>query len=201
MMTMNSSRLPLTAPAGSAHSLVDNWYHWMGFLPSPFRAVSLIVVGWVLLRLLFRYASKPLAALGRAAASGLVEVVTWVAIAPEYALDSVALRYWDRNLPGSFSYGETVAGFKDAGERTATRVAGRLGRLRFAPGKVAFWAIVAVLLIVNVVGYHAHAALPVMNWWHSVTAWVDSIRHHATPNTHRQAPASHHHRHHRHRGK
>lgn len=195
-----SSSLPLmAASAGPGRSLLGDWYHWMGVLPAPFRVVSLIVVGWILIRILIRYASKPLAALGRSVGSGFVVLVTWLAIAPEYALDSAALRYWDRSLPGSYAYGEAVAGFKDAGERTVTRVAGRLGRLRFAPGKLAFLAIVVVLLIVNVAGYHAHAALPVTHWWHSVTAWVNSLHHHATGSPHRSAPASHHHRHRHHR--
>lgn len=190
----------LAGPAGSSHSLLGYSYHWVGFLPAPFRVVALIVVAWILIRLLLRYASKPLAGLARALGSRLVVLVTWLAVAPEFALDSVALRYWDRSLPGSFSYGESVAGFKDAGERTASRVAARLEKLRFAPGRLAFLLVVTVLLVVNVAGYHAHTALPVTHWWNSLTAWVNSVRHHSTPiTTHSPAPVVHH-RHHRHHG-
>jgi hypothetical protein len=186
------------APDGSSGSVVADWYRWVGFLPTPFRVASLIVVVWVLIRLLLRYASRPLAALGRIVASGLVHLVTWLAIAPEYALSTVAIRYWDRSLPGSFTYGEAVANFQDAGERTATRVAARLTRLRLAPGKVAFWSIVIVLLIVNLAAYSGHTGLPVIAWWHSTTAWVHSLQHHAPTSTHSPPPVKHaqHHRHH-----
>jgi hypothetical protein len=177
---------------------VADWDRWVAVLPPPFRVVALVIVAWILIRLLLRYASRPLAALGRIVASGLVHLVTWLAIVPEYAVNAVAIRYWDRNLPGSFGYGEAVANFQDAGDRTATRVAARLGKLRSAPGKVAFWLIVIMLLIVNVAAFSAHTGLPVTTWWHSATAWVDSIRHHVPASTHSPAPVRHsqHHRHH-----
>lgn len=195
---MTSQWLLMAAPDGFPGSIVADWYRWVAALPPPFRVVSLILVAWVLIRLVVRYGGSPLAAMGRALARGFVHLVTWVAIVPEYALNSVAIRYWDRSLPGSFGYGETVASFNDAGERTIARVGGRLGRRHFPPGRVAFWSVVIVLLVVNIAAYFAHAALPITTWWHSVTAWVNSLRHHASPSPARTPRVRLHHHHHRH---
>ncbi|HEY1916810.1 MAG TPA: hypothetical protein VGH27_14660 [Streptosporangiaceae bacterium] len=139
--------------------------------------MALFIAGWIVLRLVLRYGAKPLAVIGGWVASALLILVTWLAITPEYAITSFANHYWERNPPGSFIYGEVVAGFVEAGKRGVTRVSVWLGRLQTSPGKTAFWSIVVVLALVNLAAYHAHEPLPVTNWWHSVTAWVTSLKH------------------------
>jgi hypothetical protein len=177
MPAMSSGPAGANGPAALSGNMVSAWYTWVGWLPSPLRVVTLVIATWVVLRLVFRYGAKPLAAVGGWLAGTLLRLLTWLAITPEYAITSFTNHYWDRNPPGSFIYGEAVAGFVEAGKVGVTRVSVWLSRVRNSPGKTAFWLIVVVLLLVNLAAYHAHAPLPVKNWWHSVTAWITSLQH------------------------
>jgi hypothetical protein len=166
------------AHASTSGGIVSTWYAWVAWLPPPFRIVTFVIAAWIVLRLVLRHGAKPLAAFGGWLASGLLLLVTWLAATPEYAVTSLANHYWDRNPPGSFAYGEAVAGLVEAGGKGVTRVSAFLGRPRNSPGKMAFWSIVVVLLLVNLAAYHAHGAVPVTRWWHSLITWIHSLQHH-----------------------
>lgn len=189
-----------TTSAGFPGDVVQAWYGWVPWLPSPWRVVSLVIAAWIVIKLFLRYGMRPLTAVGAGLARSLLYMGTWLAVTPEYAITSLSVRSWGRNPPGSFTYGEAVAGLVEVGERGVSRFSTFLGRSRRASGKVAFWSVLIVLVLVNLLTYTAHGVWPVVIWWHSLTAWVHSLQHHASGR--QQAPPTthhHHHHHHRHR--
>jgi hypothetical protein len=198
-MTLRMSSGPAHVGASAAFpgGIISAWYRWVAPLPPPWRVVAFVAAAWIALYLVLRYGAKPLAAVGGWLAGSFLHVATWIAVTPEFTVTSIANHYWDRNPPGSFAYGEAVAGLGEAGERGVTRVSAFLRRPRNSSGKVAFFSVVVVLVLVNLAAYHGHEVLPAARWWHSLTAWWNSLHH--KPGQHVQAPPTPRHRHHHHR--
>ena len=195
MSTTSDGLAQATTSAGFPGDVVQTWYGWVTFLPSPWRVVALVIAAWIVIKLFLRYGMRPLTAVGTGVARSLLYVGTWLAVTPEFAITSLSVRYLDRSPPGSFSYGEAIAGLVEAGERGVVRFSTFLGRSRRASGKVAFWSVIIVVVLVNLLTYAAHGFWPVVVWWHSLTAWVHSLQHHASG---QQAPPTAHHHHHHH---
>ncbi len=152
------------------------WRDWLGWLPGFLRDIVFVIVGYLLLRLLFR---RGLPAAGRIAGPVtlvLIWLVTWLTLLPEYLATRIA-GHFSRTIPASFAYGELIAGLSETSESSTRRIAAAMIKARLPAGRLAFLSVVLVLVISNALAYHSHDRVPVEGWWHSVTAWIHSLGH------------------------
>ena len=159
-------------------STVHAWYSWTGWLPAPLRIVSFLIVAWLAGRMALHYIVPPLARICAQIVSGALRAAAWLIVVPEYALTCALIRGGNVSLHVPFYYGETVACLLEVGEDGVMRASNMLKQTRRMSGRLTFFSIIAILLLVNVAAYRSYGVWPLTKWWHSMANWIHTLSRH-----------------------
>lgn len=139
------------------------WRDWLGWLPDFLRDVVFTIAAYLVLRLLFRYTLPVGGRIGRPVALAVVHGLAWLAVLPEYLATWIGGRL-NRSVPGSFAYGEAIAGLLETSESSTRRGTDVMAQKRLPAGKLTFWSVALILVISNALAFHSHNQLSLIGW-------------------------------------